>query len=635
MAQWFGGLPGPVKDAGIKIAGFAAGSLLAVGGVTKLVSTGLELRGAMSDLAAISPKAAGAITNVGKAAGIAAGLLLAAGAAVAAFGDEQSIKGADDLAVGMLKTKDAAADLDEAFQFSSGAVIKNSFDGIGESLKRALDPGPMQEFEDAMNRAIPGTTALADTMTDQFGEVDKALGTLASGGKGEQAAAQFKTIADAATAQSIPVEKLIGLFPAYKSELEATAASLGVVGLSSQDYVDWMGGKVPAAVQAAAGAANSADPAISNLAGTLNDAAAAAATTREQMMSLASAMLQLSGSEMGLEAAIDGAREALAANGQTAIEHGAALDIDSAAGRANKEALDGIASAALMLNDAQLAAGASTAEMDASTLRARDSFVSTAEAMGMSSAAANDLANQYGLIPREVVTAISTPGATVSEAEAAALNAQLVSIPAEKRADIVTIANTQGAEAAQAAINAVQSKTVTVTVQAVGTADAFRLLRGGSSGAMFDKSGTGLVRSYASGGINKPRYAGSIGARSPGIYPYAGMAGVLMNEEGSGPWEGIVSGHPAKRTRSRVITGEIARRLGGDVVWKMADGGVMGGYPSTYGRQSAGGDISAAISDGVRAGLDGARIELSGANALADSISGRVVLAAQRRAGVR
>ena len=49
-----------------------------------------------------------------------------------------------------------------------------------------------------------------------------------------------------------------------------------------------------------------------------------------------------------------------------------------------------------------------------------------------------------------------------------------------------------------------------------------------------------------------------------------------MNEAGSGPWEGIVSGHPAKRPRSRVITEEIARRLGGDVQWRFADGGFFG-----------------------------------------------------------
>lgn len=47
------------------------------------------------------------------------------------------------------------------------------------------------------------------------------------------------------------------------------------------------------------------------------------------------------------------------------------------------------------------------------------------------------------------------------------------------------------------------------------------------------------------------------------------------------------------------------------------------------------GTNAAALAAAVRSALDGARIELGGANAFADSISGRVVLAAQRRAGVR
>ena len=223
--------------------------------------------------------------------------------------------------------------------------------------------------------------------------------------------------------------------------------------------------------------------------------------------------------------------------------------------------------------------------------------------MGMSAQKAGELATQYGLIPSDVVTEISTPGAVISKQQAADLNAQIAKIPPSKRAEIITIANTQGAAAAQRAIDAVNSKTVTLTVRQVwvqvgGPVKASAVADGG----MFTNTGQGLVRAFADGGF--PRYVGSIGSRTNGIYPYAGEAGVIMNEKDSGPWEGIVSGHPRKRKRSRLVASEIVHRLGGDVAWQMADGGVLQG-----GR--VGSRAGAAIDPlAIRAALDGMRVDI-------------------------
>lgn len=96
---------------------------------------------------------------------------------------------------------------------------------------------------------------------------------------------------------------------------------------------------------------------------------------------------------------------------------------------------------------------------------------------------------------------------------------------------------------------------------------------------------------YAHGGVRDqlPR----IGDQLPQVRPYTGPAGITWSEEGSGPWEGFVSGHPAKRSRSRSITEEIAERLGGRVEWMFANGGLMERayagrpFPSPQGRTSA------------------------------------------------
>src|SRR5690606_12575103 len=56
----------------------------------------------------------------------------------------------------------------------------------------------------------------------------------------------------------------------------------------------------------------------------------------------------------------------------------------------------------------------------------------------------------------------------------------------------------------------------------------------------------------------------------------AGGAGVTWAEDGAGPWEAFISGHPAKKNRSMSIADEVVGRLGGSIQWpRMADGGLM------------------------------------------------------------
>lgn len=67
---------------------------------------------------------------------------------------------------------------------------------------------------------------------------------------------------------------------------------------------------------------------------------------------------------------------------------------------------------------------------------------------------------------------------------------------------------------------------------------------------------------------------GSFQGQQSQIRP-AGGTGVRWAEEGAGPWEAFISGHPAKRWRSRWLLQEVAARLGGQVAWtSYADGGI-------------------------------------------------------------
>lgn len=154
-------------------------------------------------------------------------------------------------------------------------------------------------------------------------------------------------------------------------------------------------------------------------------------------------------------------------------------------------------------------------------------------------------------------------------------------------------------------IGNVRSKTVTVTSIARKVGKWF------ADGGI-EENGPGGLHSYmASGGTR------SFAGQSPHIRP-AGGGGVTWAEQGAGPWEAWISGHPAKRARSLAILDDVASRFGRAVVEpsRFADGGTWESYrnfqtatpPPVVVRESGGGsqyagptagDMEAAMSRAV------------------------------------
>ena len=145
------------------------------------------------------------------------------------------------------------------------------------------------------------------------------------------------------------------------------------------------------------------------------------------------------------------------------------------------------------------------------------------------------------------------------------------------KATIDTIAHLAEAYEARNAVNAVNSRTVTITtihrsvnetIYRGGPASSKGSQLANADGGVLARVGDRMVRAFASGGI-------SFRGQLPQIRA-AGGAGVQWAEEGAGAWEAFISGHPAKRKRSRFILEDVAARLGGYVSWgsRYADGGV-------------------------------------------------------------
>lgn len=97
-----------------------------------------------------------------------------------------------------------------------------------------------------------------------------------------------------------------------------------------------------------------------------------------------------------------------------------------------------------------------------------------------------------------------------------------------------------------------------------------------SIGAMSDKTVTvttvinriNRAMPFADGGVlDRP----AIGSQAPQIRA-AGGRGITWAEDGAGPWEAFISGHPNKRRRSRAIAAETVDRLGGQILWDAQSG---------------------------------------------------------------
>lgn len=370
------------------------------------------------------------------------------------------------------------------------------------------------------------------SLLENIGNLDKAL----SGMDIEKQADAFAHVAESAADAGVSADKLAEAMPATFEALRKAASEAGVFNLSNQQIADWMGGKIPPALAKTEGAVKTMGQALSETTESQEASVKAAEEQYSAYMKAANGALQLSGSQMGLEAAIDDATASLKENGET-------LDTGTEKGRANQTALDNIAGATLKLLESQRAMGKTTEELTATTNKGRTAFINAATQMGMTEAAANALADQYGLIPDDVATNVTAPGAANSKAEVDALQKVLDALPPTEQTIVKTIYETQGYEAAMQAwrnIQALNDKTIYVNVRQTAV-----------KGVMGPQADGSVLDFYARGGIRERHVAQ--------IAP-AGAWRVWAEPETGG--EAYIPLSPAKRGRSMDILEEVARRFG-------------------------------------------------------------------------
>lgn len=567
----FNKLPAGAKSAMAAGATVAAGAAIAVGGTMKLVSSAAEARDAYKTLSAEFPKTAGAMKTFAGGAAIVTAALVAASVAGAAYqshldglmSTQTEVNAAmASMANGKTSSLDAmnadigemkmrATDLAGAFEYLDGQ--SGTWDRLGVKLQSGLPD------------KILGMKTASAAFSDEIEKLDQSLANMAP----EQAAAAFQQLSNSMSQQGVDVLQLSSHMDGYQAKLQQQATALAgqvssfdAASLSAQDYADWMGGKVPASVQAALDAAAAGTPAQRDLAASMGEVAANAASMAEAVTQAAQAQLAASGGMIGLEAAIDAAAEAAAKNGRN-------LDIATEAGRANMSSLNGIAAAGLKAAEGLNASGASVAQVEGATARARGQFVQTAQSMGMTAAKANQLADSYGLIPDTVSTKVSELGSAPAKVKADALAAALKAIPASRHTEVESAFNRGGVDAAFSALNAIDGKVANTYINTIKTT-IIRTVNGGAVGgvgaaiAAMGNARGGLYE-FAAGGFGSAGYAprtSQFGGRNRDIMWPMPDGGTARWNEPHLPWEAYISGDPGVRARSLAIWRQVGSKLG-------------------------------------------------------------------------
>lgn len=275
-------------------------------------------------------------------------------------------------------------DLTQAIKADSGALGENSRAYAFNALKKSGALDAAQKLGVANDVAV--SAALGEK--DALDQINAAY------------AARTKAVEDAAAAQGADRNAYLDSKAAL-TELGSAYNLLGgnITGLQGDTQKALANEKqFNEAVNGTTTSASKASSATSDLGDSINGTKVSAYTGKITFENYTKAIegnynatIKLRGDQRSLEAAIDDVTESVKKNGKT-------LDIHTEKGRANQQALDGVASAGLDLVEGLKAVNAPTEKIAAQMDKSRASFIKAAESMGMSSKEAEKLANKLGLI---------------------------------------------------------------------------------------------------------------------------------------------------------------------------------------------------------------------------------------------
>lgn len=369
LAEGFNKLPGPMQATVVVVGALGTAAVLLLPRIqaarTAITEMGISSQLANTRLGTFAKGAGAAMASIAalQMAGAALGDHISVGTTTASNAMEEYAK-SGKMAQGVTKDLDyAMLTLDDNEWYNKA--------GKGVAVFTEQISGLGGVFDNSVQHANESISAM-----------DQGLAALVQGGKADTAAQAFERLRQ--EADGVPIERLKQAFPQY-------AEALAVAAKQSDKTAD---------------SAKNLTQSVTEQRKAIEDAANAILGQRDAMR--------------GLEASYDDASDAVKKNGKT-------LDIGTEKGRANQEALDGIASAASKASQAILDQGGSQAEANKVMATARTRFINTATAMGMGATEAKRLADKLFAIPKNTTANVSVNTAA-ADASIARLRSKLFAL---------------------------------------------------------------------------------------------------------------------------------------------------------------------------------------------------------------
>lgn len=403
VVDGFNGLSDGVKQTALVLVGGGGLVLLGVAGMGKLAVATAETISAMKTMGIVSEDTAnrmgGMVGKVGKWAG-AIGLVVA-GLEALNVATTKSAAGTNELSA---MVDDLASSSDVAGDLFGDLLPKDSDVKRGKEFAAFLDdmanPGTWQtigahasDLGVSITRVFGDKSAKWSELEDRLSGVGDTLAQMAESDL-SSASNAFRSLYDEAGGTEEVGKNLLKVMPGLRDTLIGLADGAGMA-TDDATLLKIILGDIAVASTDAADAEGALQASTEDTTFSIEDQTEALAELIEGQSKLAGIALSLRDAQRGLEAAYDAVTESIATNGTS-------LDIATEKGRANQEALDGIAQAGWDLITSMTANGSSQEELQATMQATRDRFIEVAQQFGISADEATGLANDLNLIPDNV-----------------------------------------------------------------------------------------------------------------------------------------------------------------------------------------------------------------------------------------
>lgn len=382
---------------GLLILGGAVAAFRTAKGIDAAVTSFGLLTTKLEKIPAVGGRAASALTSLGRVAGPIAAAGTAAAVGIPILMDwVRAVEQVDD------KTRKLVASskgLPEMWDTWREGVPTNEIKDWNGALTELTNSQTNGFRNLTLMFSENGQAALE--LVGMFDEIDKVLGPMAAESL-PRAAAEFSAYATSVGATDEQMLGMINEMNVFKQALIDQAESMGIA-VTDQNLLKLATeGLIPVTAQAAA-AAREQELALGAMEGRSITSGLAIDGLAEKIRNFGNATLTTRDAERQFQEAVDGVTASVAANGTT-------LEINEAQGRANLAALDDIAKSALNFAAATYEQTNSVDDATAAVASGRAELIRQLAQFNITGQAAEDYADELGLIPENIPTYLELNG---------------------------------------------------------------------------------------------------------------------------------------------------------------------------------------------------------------------------------